>query len=46
MEVYLKDANNNVFRFPIVPPTINIQDYAIMNDSNITDVGDIVVFAF
>ena len=44
MEVYLKDANNNVFRFPIVPPTINIQDYAIMNDSNITAVGDIVVF--
>ena len=44
MEVYLKDEESDVFRFPVVPPTINIQDYAIMNDSNITAVGDIVVF--
>lgn len=44
MEVYLKDADNNVFRFPIVPSVINIQDYAIMNESNITAKGDIIVF--
>ena len=44
MEVYLKDTSNNTFRFPVIPPTINIQDYAIMNDSNITAVGDITVF--
>ena len=44
MEVYLTDSNNNIFRFPIVPPTVNIQDYAIINDSNITAMGDIIVF--
>lgn len=44
MEVYLKDADNNVFRFPIVPSVINIQDYSIMNDSNITAIGDIIVY--
>ena len=44
MEVYLKDTKGNTFRFPVIPSTINIQDYAIMNDSNITAVGDISVF--
>ena len=44
MEVYLKDSSNNIFRFPVIPPTVNIQDYAIINDSNITAMGDIIVF--
>lgn len=44
MEVYLKDSSNNIFRFPVIPPTVNVQDYAIINDSNITAMGDIIVF--
>lgn len=43
MEVYLKGAGG-VFRFPIVPSAINVKDYAIINESNITAVGDIIIF--
>lgn len=43
MEVYLKGAGD-VFRFPIVPSAINVQDYAIINDSNITGLGDVTIF--
>lgn len=44
MEMYLKKDDKEIFRFPILPSAINIQDYAIINDSNITGLGDITVF--
>ena len=43
MEMYLKN-DKHIFRFPILPSTINIQDYAIINDSNITGLGDVAIF--
>ena len=44
MEMYLKKDDKDIFRFPILPSAINVQDYAIMNDSNITGLGDVTVF--
>lgn len=44
MEMYLKKDDKEIFRFPILPSAINIQDYAIINDSNITGLGDIAIF--
>ena len=43
MEMYLKN-DKHTFRFPILPSAINIQDYAIINDSNITGLGDVAIF--
>ena len=43
MEMYLKN-DKHIFRFPILPSTINVQDYAIINDSNITGLGDVAIF--
>lgn len=43
MQMYLK-SDSDVFRFPIIPPTINVQDYAVVNESNITMLGDIVIY--
>ena len=40
MEMYLKKDDKDIFRFPILPSAINVQDYAITNDSNITGLGD------
>ena len=44
MEMYLKKDDKDIFRFPILPAAINVQDYAIINDSNITGLGDVTVF--
>ena len=44
MEMYLKKDDKDIFRFPVLPSAINIQDYAIMNDSNITGLGDVTIF--
>ena len=44
MEMYLKKDDKDIFRFPVLPSAINIQDYAIINDSNITGLGDVTVF--
>ena len=44
MEMYLKKDDKDIFRFPILPSAINIQDYAIINDSNITGLGDVTIF--
>ena len=44
MEMYLKKDDKDIFRFPVLPSAINIQDYAITNDSNITGLGDVTVF--
>ena len=44
MEMYLKKDDKDIFRFPILPSAVNVQDYAIMNDSNITGLGDVTVF--
>ena len=44
MEMYLKKDDKDIFRFPILPSAINVQDYAITNDSNITGLGDVTVF--
>ena len=43
MEIYLNNDNFS-FRLPVLPSTINIQDYSIMNDSNITGLGDVTIF--
>ena len=43
MEIYLNNDNFS-FRFPVLPSAINIQDYSIMNDSNITGLGDVTIF--
>ena len=43
MEMYLK-SEKSVFRFPVLPPSINIQDYAVTNDSNLAMLGDIIVY--
>ena len=43
MEMYLK-SEKSIFRFPVLPSIINVQDYAIVNDSNITMLGDIIVY--
>ena len=44
MEMYLKKDDKDIFRFPVLPSAINVQDYAITNDSNITGLGDVTVF--
>ena len=44
MEMYLKKGDKDIFRFPILPSAVNVQDYAIMTDSNITGLGDVTVF--
>ena len=44
MEMYLKKDDKDIFRFPVLPSAINIQDYAITNDSNITGLGDVTIF--
>ena len=44
MEMYLKKDDKDIFRFPILPSAVNVQDYAIMNDSNITGLGDVTIF--
>ena len=44
MEMYLKKDDKDIFRFPVLPSAVNVQDYAIMNDSNITGLGDVTVF--
>ena len=44
MEMYLKKDDKDIFRFPVLPSAINVQDYAIINDSNITGLGDVTVF--
>ena len=44
MEKYLKKDDKDIFRIPILPSAVNVQDYAIMNDSNITGLGDVTVF--
>ena len=44
MEMYLKKDDKDIFRFPVLPSAVNIQDYAITNDSNITGLGDVTVF--
>ena len=44
MEMYLKKDDKDIFRFPILPSAINVQDYAIINDNNITGLGDVTVF--
>ena len=44
MEMYLKKDDKDIFRFPILPSAINVQDYAIINDSNITGLGDVTIF--
>ena len=44
MEMYLKKDDKDIFRFPVLPSAINIQDYAIINDSNITGLGDVAIF--
>ena len=44
MEMYLKKGDKDIFRFPVLPSAINVQDYAITNDSNITGLGDVTVF--
>ena len=44
MEMYLKKDDKDIFRFPILPSAVNVQDYAITNDSNITGLGDVTVF--
>lgn len=43
MQMYLK-SDSDIFRFPVIPPSINVQDYAVVNDSNITMLGDIVIY--
>ena len=44
MEMYLKKDDKDIFRFPVLPSAINVQDYAITNDSNITGLGDVTIF--
>ena len=44
MEMYLKKDDKDIFRFPVLPSAINVQDYVITNDSNITGLGDVTVF--
>ena len=44
MEMYLKKDDKDIFRFPVLPSAVNVQDYAITNDSNITGLGDVTVF--
>ena len=44
MEMYFKKDDKDIFRFPILPSAINVQDYAITNDSNITGLGDVIIF--
>ena len=44
MEMYLKKDDKDIFRFPILPSAINVQDYAIINDGNITGLGDVTIF--
>ena len=43
MEMYLK-TDSNIFRFPVLPSVINVQDYSIIDNSNITMLGDIVIY--
>ncbi|MFL8674166.1 LysM peptidoglycan-binding domain-containing protein [Clostridioides sp. GD02404] len=43
MEIWLRQANN-AFRFPILPPSFEINGNATINTSNILGVGDIAVF--
>ena len=44
MEMYLKKDDKDIFRFPVLPSAVNVQDYAIINDSNIAGLGDVTVF--
>lgn len=46
MEIYLKneDKKSDKFRFPVIPSSIEIEDSAILNSSNITNMGDIVLY--
>ena len=44
MEMYLKKDDKDIFRFPILPSAINVQDYGIINYSNITALGDVTIF--
>lgn len=43
MEIWLRQANNT-FRFPVIPPSFEINGSATINISNILNVGDIAVF--
>lgn len=43
MEIWLRQANNT-FRFPVIPPSFEINGSATINISNILSVGDIAVF--
>ncbi|MFN1865283.1 peptidoglycan-binding protein LysM [Clostridioides difficile] len=43
MEIWLRQANNT-FRFPVIPPSFEINGSATINTSNILNVGDIAVF--
>lgn len=43
MEMWLKTDSDSL-RFPVLPSTFNIQDSAIINQSNITNLGDINLF--
>ncbi|MBY2477409.1 LysM peptidoglycan-binding domain-containing protein [Clostridioides difficile] len=43
MEIWLRQADN-AFRFPILPPSFEINGNATINTSNILGVGDIAVF--
>ncbi|MDL5083908.1 LysM peptidoglycan-binding domain-containing protein [Clostridioides difficile] len=43
MEIWLRQANNT-FRFPVIPPSFEINGSATINTSNILSVGDIAVF--
>lgn len=43
MEIWLRQADNT-FRFPILPPSFEINGNATINTSNILGVGDIAVF--
>ena len=43
MEMWLKNDSES-FRFPVLPSAFNVQDYAIINENNITNLGDISLF--
>ncbi|ARB07059.1 LysM domain/BON superfamily protein [Clostridioides phage phiSemix9P1] len=43
MEIWLRQADN-AFRFPILPPSFEINGNATINTSNILSIGDIAVF--
>lgn len=43
MEIWLRQANNT-FRFPVIPPSFEINGNATINTSNILGIGDIAVF--